>query len=229
MEATMSTHTRYAYRPLALAAWATAMCSAGWAADNTRYIDITGDNANPCTLARPCRGVQQGINQTPEGGELRVLSSGFYGNHAAITRSITISGNGNTLFLGASLSINQPGAVVTLRDLTLNGQGTIVEGVDIVNAAAVHIERCEFHDFTGDGIFVDGSGAKAFITDSISRDNQGDGLRVAGGVAVVSNSTFVNNLHGIHNIGTVETRGNNTVRGNTADLFGDPLTPFSGT
>jgi hypothetical protein len=203
-------------------------CSAAQAADNTRYIRVTGDNHNPCSLTLPCRSLQHGIDETPEGGELRILSSGFYGNRATIDRSITISGNGNTVSLGVSLIVDKPSAAVALRELVFDGQGTVNEGVEIRNAAAVHIERCEFHAYTGDGIFVNGAGNKAFITDSIARDNAGDGLRVAAGSAVISNSTFVNNLHGIHNIGTVETRGNNTVRGNETDLFGDPLTSFSG-
>jgi hypothetical protein len=226
MEETMSPYRRLVC--LASAACVTAVCSAAQAADNTRYVQTTGDDANPCSLAQPCRSLQRGIAQTPNGGELRILNSGAYGKHANITRSITITGGGNTIFLGGILTIDQASAVVTLRDLTIDGQGTINEGVHILNSTAVHIERCELHGFTGDGIFVDGAGNKAFVIDSIARDNAGDGLRVAAGTAVISNSTFVNNMHGIHNIGTVETRGNNTVRGNEAELFGDPLTTFSG-
>jgi hypothetical protein len=54
--------------------------TAASAADNTRYVGITGNNANPCTLVQPCRSLQRGINVTPAGGELQILDSGSYGS-----------------------------------------------------------------------------------------------------------------------------------------------------
>jgi len=217
----MTIYTSFAGKLLVLVACATAAGSATQAADNTRYISITGDNANACTLAQPCRTLRRGIKETPEGGELRIRNSGLYGANATINKSMTITGNGNTVFLDGILTVNPgPGAVVALRDLTLNGQGTINAGANIDQAAAVHIERCVIHGFTGDAIFVLGAGTRIFVFDSILRDNGGDGLRVGGGaIAVISNSTFTNNLHGIHNLGIVETRQNNTVRGNEVDIF----------
>jgi hypothetical protein len=211
---------------------ATVLCSAAQAADDTRYISRTGDNVNACTLAKPCRTLQRGISTTPAGGELRILDSGSYGNNVTIGKSLTISGNGNTVFLNGFLTVNPgAGAAVTLRDLTLNGQGTINVGVSIDLAAAVHIERCVFHGFTGDGIFVHGAGTRIFVIDTISRDNGGDGLRVGGGtIALISNSTFTNNTHGLHNLGILESRQNNTVRGNEVDVFdgGGTFTPVGG-
>jgi hypothetical protein len=117
------------------------------AVDNTRYIGITGNNANPCTLAQPCRTFQRGINMTPEGGELRILDSGFYGNNATINKSLTITGNGNTVYLGAVLTINEADAVVALGGLVLNGQGTISAGVNIAAASAVHSSAASFTIF----------------------------------------------------------------------------------
>jgi hypothetical protein len=65
------------------------------AADNFRYVSSSGNNANPCTLAKPCRSLQRGVQVTPAGGELRILDSGSYGNNATIKKTMTISGNGN--------------------------------------------------------------------------------------------------------------------------------------
>ena len=85
---------------LALAACAT-LAGPAPAADNTRYVSIAGKNTNPCTLAQPCKTLQRGIGLTPAGGELRILDSGFYGNNANIKKSLTITGNGHTVYLGA--------------------------------------------------------------------------------------------------------------------------------
>jgi hypothetical protein len=192
----MSLHTRLVLRLLALAICAAAAGSAARAADNTRYVRITGDNANACTLAAPCRTLQRGINVTPAGGELRILDSGVSANNATVSKSITISGNGNTLFLGTGITIDDAAAVVTLRDLTLNGQGTTDDGISVVAAAAVHIERCLIHNFPRYGIHSLASGVEVFVSDSVSRDNGVYGLFITSTSAprlTVDNSHFDSN------------------------------------
>jgi len=288
------------------------------AVDNIRYVSTSGNNANTCTLSAPCRSLQRGINVTPANGELRILDSGDYGPTAAIARSVTITGNGHTVILGNPMTINQANATVVLRGLTLDGQRTVLHGINIVNAAKVHIEQSVIHHFTGQGIRATAAGVDVFVLDSISRDNGSDGLLigaetsrltidnsrfennsgggidVGGGIATIhrsiasgnathgiaavdnsvtvtltssvtaqngstgifvvsgstlamesslahgngdglfvangstariSNSTFTNNTTGINNGGTVETRQNNTVRGNTTNVVG-ALTPL---
>ena len=290
------------------------------AADNTRYVSITGKNANPCTLPQPCKTLQRGIVMTMAGGEVQILESGFYGNLANINKSLTITGNGNTVYLGGVLTVNNAGATVTLRNLVLDGQGTVAIGISIAAATAVHIERCLVHRFTVDGINATATGVVLNILDSISRDNGNIGFNIVGagasqvtidnsrfernagaGVGIqsgraaisrsiasrnlhgifaqggtisvasstsaynvstgfgasgggaitiessvshgnvsgvlansgntirISNSTISNNTTGIFNNGTVETRENNTVRGNGANVAGsNALTPIDG-
>jgi Right handed beta helix region len=154
-----------------------AFSAAGQAADNFRYLSSTGSNANPCTLAQPCRSLQATINKTPVGGELRILDSGFFGNNANISRSITISGNGNTITLGAPITINDAGATVALRGLVLSGEGTTSDGIVVTTAAKVFIERCVVHGFAASGITIVGA-ADIFINDSTSRGNASSGLIV---------------------------------------------------
>jgi hypothetical protein len=282
------------------------------AADNARYISINGNNDNNCSLTAPCRTLQRGIKMTPAGGELRILDSGSYGG-ATINRSMTLSGNGNTVFLDSPLTINSAEAVVALRGLVLNGQGTATSGILISEAATVHVERCVIHGFAQHGINALATGIELFVLDTISRDNGFDGLRIAGfstsrltvdnsrfdgngnsgigitagrgtisrstasrnassgifaegaGVSIIatvsahngnhgffaslnssvivesslaqangmagvfvgsatariSNSTFTSNSTGVHNNGTLETRQNNTVRGNTTNVAGN--------
>jgi hypothetical protein len=291
--------------------------AAAQAADNTRYVSVTGSNANACTLAAPCRTLQRGINMTPAGGEVQILDSGFYGN-ANVRKSLTISGNGNTVYLANSVLIDQADAVVALRGLVLNGQGTVSDGIRINAAATVHIERCLIHAFDSHGILAFADGVQVFVTDSISRDNGSHGLIIdnagvsrlsinssrfennggtgvsvgtgravinrsvasgnsnsgisafggsvtvlstvaagnfsgfsvnnggamtlefsrahgnsvglfvsAGESARISNSSFTDNVTGINNDGTLETRENNTVAGNTTNVSGT-LTPIGG-
>jgi hypothetical protein len=170
--------------------------------------------------------LQRGINRTPYGGELHILDSGDYGVSANINKSMTISGNGNTVFLAQPITVNQPsGAVVALRDLKLNGKGA-VQGVWIRDSALVHVERCVIFGFFQDGIRADGIGVSLYILDSILRDNANSGLLFSGGTrlvidnsrfeangaagltilsghAAISRSIIAGNIHGMHAIGAI--------------------------
>jgi hypothetical protein len=220
----MFIHARFAST---LAIGAAIICSAAaQAADNTRYVSISGNNANACTLAAPCRTLQKGINATPAGGELRILDSGNYGNNANIGKSLTISGNGHTVILANPITINNAAAVVALRGLTLNGQGTIFQGISITAAATVHIERCVIHGFTGDGILATATatGVEVYVLDSISRDNGGGGLtfylNAESSRLTVDNSRFENNrgtgVHIEHGRATIH---RSTVSGNNNGII----------
>ena len=68
------------------------------------------------------------------------------------------------------------------------------------------------------------------VESSLAAGNGVRGLHVvAGGIARIANSTLTDNGTGIRNSGTVETRQNNTVRGNGIDLQGNALTAIGGT
>jgi Right handed beta helix region len=316
----MFQRTLAAFALLFVASCSTAMvATAATAADTILYVSTTGSNANPCTLAKPCRSIQYAISKTPPGGELHVLDSGFYGNNATVNKSMTINGNGYTVTLGAPITVNSAGATVALRRLAINGQGSTARGIVIAAAGKVHIERCTVYGHTDTGIYAQNADALS-VTDTTSRDNGGDGLYVnasstatlmvdnshfennggsgvvtgqilglisrseaagnalegfafsagtmnvtsssavqnagggifvnstgglalvdvvsrgnvtglvvgAGSTARISSSTFVNNATGIGNSGTVETRGNNTIRGNTANTAGNALSAIGG-
>jgi hypothetical protein len=165
------------------------------AADNIRYVSITGKNANPCTLAQPCRSLQRGINLTPAGGELRILDSGDYGANGIIRKSMTVNGNGNTIFVTNGVVINNATAIVALHGLVLDGQGTAAIGVNIIAANTVRIERSVIHDYSGNGIVAAATGVKVFAFDVISRDNGGSGFNIVGtgSRVTIDNSRFENN------------------------------------
>jgi len=204
---------------VSLASTAVVFTAAAPAADNIRYVSAAGNNANNCKLATPCRSLQRGINRTPVGGELRILDSGDYGANGNIGKSMTISGNGHTVFVANGIVIDNADAVVKLRNLVLDGQGTNVAGISIVAAAAVHIERCVVSNFADDGIVSAASGVEVFVLDTISRDNGGDGLidQAIGSSSrlTIDNSRFENNgFHGIRVLGGKATISRSTASGN---------------
>ena len=211
----VSRRGRIACKLLTAAACATAVYSTtAPAADYIRYVSVTGSDANLCTLAAPCRSLQRGINRTPAGGELRILASGDYGTSASVTKSMTISGNGNTVFAGSPLTINQAGAVVTLRGLVLDGRGMVGHGIEIFAAAAVHIERCVIRGFPGRGIQAAPiEGTEVSVIDSIVRDN-GDGIGIGSpaSMATIDNSHFHNNTSS----GVLVIHGQTTISRSTA-------------
>jgi hypothetical protein len=191
----MSALTRLMFKlVLATSAGAAMTVPAAQAADNIRYVSVTGKDSNACTLAAPCRALQRAINVAPAGGEVRVLDSGSYGDTARITKSLTISGYGHIVYLGSRIDVDAAAAVVVLRGLVLNGLGDASNGIRIVAAAAVHIERCTIHGFFEGGIEATAPGLRLFVIDTVSRDNRGHGITVAELARLtVDNSRFENN------------------------------------
>jgi hypothetical protein len=195
------------------------------------YVSSTGNDANACTLAAPCRTLQHAVTATKAGGEVRLIDSAGYGASIGIGKSITISGDGATVFAG-QITINSATAVVTLRDLTLNGGGAPggSNGVTIQAAKTVHIERCSIHGFPHDGVVLSGSG-HLIVVDSAIRDNGINGLEVLVGsqtarVVVTNTTVHDNGGHGISvqsGITTVKatTSANNGNIGYYADRGGE--------
>jgi hypothetical protein len=107
------------------------------------FVASNGSDANPCTLALPCSSLGAAVTQTSSGGEVIVLDSGSYGP-VTITASVSIiapSGvhAGVVVFSGDGIAVNAPGAIVTLRGLTISGQG----GTNGINATSVGQLRVE--------------------------------------------------------------------------------------
>lgn len=159
------------------------------------FVSATGNDANPCTAqANPCKTLQRAINVTSAGGEIRILSN-LPAQIATVGVSLNIDGGGNAM-IGA-LAINAASGVVGVRNLNLTGRGVLTIGINIQNAAAVHIENCTTERFTQDGIRIASNLAtEVYVADSVSRDNGSIGLVVFQPTSVkltVDNSRFENN------------------------------------
>jgi hypothetical protein len=161
------------------------------------YVSSTGNDSNPCTLASPCRTLPHAIAATSTGGEIHLIDSAGYGAAIAIGKSITISGDGATIFAGA-ITINNAGATVNLRRVVLNGGGSAANSsaITIQAAEAVHIENCVVHGFPQNGILVDGANVGVTLLDTVIRDNGSNGLVVNNSPTArlaVDNSRFEDN------------------------------------
>ena len=173
------------------------------ALEQTTYVSVLGNNANPCTRAAPCRspgGVNVGaIAKTAPGGEVVILEPGDYGAFTA-DKSITVTAvNGTAVFSTAVIS---PGAggVVTLDGLHFHSQvGN--NGVTFNTGGELRLLDCHFEDFVGAAIVViPAATSKVFVSNcSIVGNGFGVHLQPSGGttVATLGNVQIEKNSTGI--------------------------------
>jgi hypothetical protein len=189
-------------------------------AQSVRYISINGNDANACTRTAPCRTLARGVQSAPVRGEVRLLNSGSFGAGVTIAKSLTVSGDGATLMLSGPVTVAASAARVVFRGLLFNGFGTTTFGVRINNANSVHIVECEFERFTDDGIFFDVATTELLITNTISRNNNDNGLHVDGNGStkvVLENFRAENNVNGVFIQNAQMSVSNSTLSGNSAD------------
>jgi hypothetical protein len=163
------------------------------------FVSATGNDANPCTVqANPCKTLQRAINQTSLGGEILILSN-LPAQSPTVATSLTIDG-GNKTMIG-TITINSASAIVALRDLGLTGRGAVANGVNIVNAAAVHVEHCTMERYTADGITIAANAATELsVSDSTIADNGSDGVSVLSpstAKLMIVDSVLANNSNGL--------------------------------
>jgi hypothetical protein len=165
------------------------------------FVATTGLDSNPCSLAAPCRSFAHAIGATDPNGEIVVLESGGYGR-VTIDKSVSIVAPpgiyaGISVFPGANgIDVATAGVQVSLRGLTINGQGG-QHGIRLDAAAALDVERCEIGHLTGSGIEVNASGARLGIKDSHVHDNGASGVDVTGDVAIRMEASRVERNGGI--------------------------------
>jgi parallel beta helix pectate lyase-like protein len=139
----------------------------------------SGNDANPCSRALPCRQFAAAIARTSPGGEVIVLDSGGYGI-VTINQAISLispSGvyAGITAFSGDAITVNT-GVLdtVVLRGLSLNGLGG-TNGVHYTAGFVLHVENLVVSRFDERGILFGGSG-ELFVKDTTVRNNFGAGI-----------------------------------------------------
>ena len=134
-----------------IATFVFAFASVAQAQATRTWVSGVGDDANPCSRTAPCKTFAGAISKTATAGEINVLDPGGFGG-VTITKSITISSEGfeaGVLVSGTNaILINAPvDAVVILRGLDIEGLGTGLNGIDILQGRTVIVEDCTIHGF----------------------------------------------------------------------------------
>ena len=187
------------------------------------WVSGVGDDANVCSRTAPCKTFTGAISKTTAGGEVNILDSSGYG-FVTITKSITIDGAGAfASILAASgttgITINAGATdVVTIRNLSVNGVGTGLDGIRFTSGKALNIDNVKIFGFTGDGIEVNKTASGALnIEESVISDCAGAGIRIASSSGAVS--TVVGRTR-IHNCGSgIQASGNAVLDIRDSDFF----------
>ena len=193
------------------------MCAPASAQATRTWVSGVGDDANPCSRTAPCKTFAGAISKTAAGGEINAIDSGGFGA-LTITKSITVDATsvlGGVLAAGTNgFVINGADVVVTLRGLDVNGAGTGLTGIKILNAKAVNIEKSFIYGFSGAGISDERTiGGSLFITDTVVKNNKLSNVSISG-AGTVPIAAVLNNLHLIsssNGSGLSVTAGNSAV------------------
>jgi hypothetical protein len=144
------------------------------------FVASYGNDANPCSLALPCRAFSFAIAQVIPGGEVIVLDSAGYGP-VTITQSVSLIAPAG-MYAGISVippantvgvTINGAGITVVLQNLAINALGGTY-GIQVLQAANVDVNGCAVSNFVGAGIYVT-AGYALNVRDTLVRDNKGPG------------------------------------------------------
>jgi len=166
------------------------------------YLDPSGNDGNPCTLAQPCRLLPAALTAVASGGEIWMLDSGNYNTGpVAVTKSVTIlavpGALGSVVALGGdAFVIATPGVKVALRNLVIvpfpGGGGA--NGVNMTDGAALTLENCLVANLPLAGIFVAGS-AVVRITDTTIRDGMHGVILSNGARGTLTRTTISGNTN----------------------------------
>jgi hypothetical protein len=125
-----------------------AVASAAEAAQRT-WVASNGFGTT-CSRTAPCATFQTAHNATDFGGEINCVDAGEYGG-LVITKAITIDCSGFAVGVQTGvingIVINAPGAVVTLRGLTIDASGAGTVGVLFHKGRALHVDKCWISGF----------------------------------------------------------------------------------
>ena len=159
------------------------------------FVSASGNDANLCALAAPCRGFAAAMTQTNPGGEIVVLDSAGYGP-VTITQAVSIVVPPG-IYAGVSVTVAGTDGIVVnagatdeviLRGLTINNQGGN-NGVVFNSGAALYIESCSIRGFSLPGManvkFAPSAASKLFIKDSYIRGGQA-GINLTNGTTAAS-------------------------------------------
>jgi hypothetical protein len=140
------------------------------------FVASSGSDINPCNLPQPCRSFGAAIALTDPSGEVVVLDSAGYGV-ASVSKSLTIAAPpgiyaGISFFSGHDgIDVAGTALQVTLRGLTINGQGGNNGVLVVADNSKVAIENCEISNAGASGVEFTGPDTTLSIRNSVLRGN----------------------------------------------------------
>jgi hypothetical protein len=217
-----------------LAMLATLILSTAAGAQQFRaYLSSSGNDANPCTVASPCRLLPTALNVVGDGGEIWMLDSANYNQGTVnITKSVTIlavpGSVGSILAIGGpAISIATAGVKVALRNLVIAGLPAAggTHGIYMTNGASLTVSDCLITKVPGGtGVWVNAA-ATVRIADTTIRDSHNWGVMLLNG-AMASITRSV--ISGNDNDG-VMVEGDNASTTTSADISDSTIDGNSGT
>ena len=181
--------TRLFLAPLALTVMILGASSLANAQATRTWVSGVGDDANPCSRTAPCKTFAGAISKTAAAGEISVLDPGGFGV-VTITKAITINGDGTLagiLSAGTTgIIVNAPStADVYIRNVSINGAGTGLNGIRYLAGKSLHVENCNIYGVgnntvgNGHGILVNlGATGNLFVKDTNIKTCAVDGISV---------------------------------------------------
>lgn len=155
------------------------------------WVSGVGDDANPCSRTAPCKTYAGAISKTAAAGEISTLDPGGFGA-VTITKAMTINGDGTLagiLNAGSTGIIVNAGVndVVYIRNLSINGAGTGLNGIRWIGGKALHVENCNIYGQgnssagNGNGIIVSlgTTAGNLFVKDTNIKTCAVNGISVA--------------------------------------------------
>ena len=167
-----------------------------------------GDDANPCSRTAPCKTFAGSISKTADNGEINCLDPGGFGA-VTITKSLTIAcedTRGGVLVSGTNAIIVNAAADdrVVLRGLDIQGTGTGLNAIRVLQAARVDVAEVSINNFARNAIDAEPTGgALQMLVENVKvTNNGGNGVLAAPSTGVtakviVRNSSISNNACGI--------------------------------
>jgi hypothetical protein len=148
------------------------------------WVSGVGDDANPCSRTAPCKTFAGAISKTASGGEIDVLDPGGFGA-LTITKPITLDGSGGSvgsiLVAGTNgIVVSAGSGAVTLRNLSINGVGSGLDGIKYLSGSSLMVENCEIFGFTQNGIEVASSAGinNIVIQNTTTYNNTQGGIQI---------------------------------------------------
>ena len=148
------------------------------------WVSGVGDDVNPCSRTAPCKTFAGAISKTANEGEISALDPAGFGA-VTITKSITINGEGTLAGILNSFTngviVNAGVAdVIILRNLSINGANTSLDGVRILAAKSVQVDHCWISNQASHGIeVVATSTVNLKVNDTVIEDCGLDGIHVS--------------------------------------------------